>query len=45
MSKYLVRRFLLLLVTLFGLTLVVFAVSHVAPGDPARLAAGPEANQ
>ncbi len=45
MSKYLVRRFLLLLVTLFGLTLVVFGVSHVAPGDPARLAAGPEASQ
>ncbi len=45
MSTYLIRRLLLLLVTLFGLTLVVFAVSHVAPGDPARLAAGPEANQ
>jgi peptide/nickel transport system permease protein len=45
MGKFLIRRMLLLLVTLFGLTLVVFAVSHVAPGDPARLAAGPAANQ
>ncbi len=45
MRKFLIRRVLLLLVTLFGLTLVVFTVSHVAPGDPARLAAGPEANQ
>ncbi len=44
MSKFLIRRVFLLLVTLFGLTLVVFTVSHVAPGDPARLAAGPEAN-
>lgn len=45
MRAFLIRRFLLLLVTLFGLTLVVFTVSHVTPGDPARLAAGPEANQ
>ncbi len=45
MGTFLIRRMLLLLVTLFGLTLVVFAVSHVAPGDPARLAAGPAANQ
>src|SRR5262244_2304708 len=28
---------------LFGLTCVTFAISHVAPGDPARLAAGPDA--
>ena len=44
MATFLLRRGLLLLVTLFGLTVVVFAVSHIAPGDPARLAAGPEAN-
>jgi peptide/nickel transport system permease protein len=45
MRKFLVRRLLLLLVTLFGLTVVIFAVSHVAPGDPARLAAGPDASR
>jgi peptide/nickel transport system permease protein len=28
---------------LFGLLCITFAVSHVAPGDPARLAAGPDA--
>ncbi len=44
MGTFLIRRLLLLMVTLFGLTLLVFTVSHVAPGDPARLAAGPEAN-
>ena len=44
MGKFLLRRLLLLLVTLVGLTLLVFTVSHVTPGDPARLAAGPEAN-
>jgi peptide/nickel transport system permease protein len=45
MSRFLIRRLLLLFVTLFGLTVVVFAVSHVAPGDPARLAAGPDASR
>ena len=44
MRAFLIRRFLLVLVTLFGLTVVVFAVSHIAPGDPARLAAGPDAS-
>jgi peptide/nickel transport system permease protein len=45
MKAFLIRRFGLLAITLFGLTLVVFSVSHIAPGDPARLAAGPDANQ
>jgi peptide/nickel transport system permease protein len=30
---------------LFGLLCLTFAISHVMPGDPARLAAGPDANQ
>ena len=30
---------------LFGLLCLTFAISHVVPGDPARLAAGPDANQ
>ncbi len=29
---------------LFGLLCITFALSHVVPGDPARLAAGPDAN-
>ncbi|MDQ4132174.1 MAG: ABC transporter permease [Actinomycetota bacterium] len=33
---YVVRRLLLLIPTLFGITLFAFAVSHLAPGDPAR---------
>ena len=28
---------------LFGLLCITFSISHVAPGDPARLAAGPDA--
>jgi peptide/nickel transport system permease protein len=30
---------------LFGLLCLTFAISHVVPGDPARLAAGPDANE
>jgi peptide/nickel transport system permease protein len=30
---------------LFGLSCLTFVISHVVPGDPARLAAGPDANQ
>jgi peptide/nickel transport system permease protein len=40
---YLARRVFLLGLMLFGLTCITFAISHVAPGDPARLAAGPDA--
>jgi peptide/nickel transport system permease protein len=29
---------------LFGLLALTFAISHLVPGDPARLAAGPDAN-
>ena len=30
---------------LFGLLCLTFVISHVMPGDPARLAAGPDANE
>jgi peptide/nickel transport system permease protein len=40
---YVVKRLLLLGLMLFGLLCITFAVSHVVPGDPARLAAGPDA--
>jgi len=41
MLQYLVKRLFLLIFTLLGLSVVIFVVSHIAPGDPARLAAGP----
>lgn len=44
MGGFLTKRLLLMLVTLFGLTVVVFTVARVTPGDPARLAAGPDAS-
>ncbi len=37
------RRFLWMPPTLFGLLLIVFAVSHVIPSDPARVMAGENA--
>ena len=44
MIEFVVRRVLLLGLMLFGLLVLAFALSHVVPGDPARLAAGPDAN-
>src|SRR5258708_10705312 len=43
MIRYLRRRLLLIPVVLLGLSLVTFAVSHIVPGDPVKLAAGPQA--
>lgn len=34
MSKYILRRLLLMIPTLFGVTLVSFAIMQLAPGDP-----------
>jgi peptide/nickel transport system permease protein len=45
MKRFVIKRLLLMGVTLLGLTIVVFVVSRVAPGDPARLAAGPDATE
>src|SRR5262245_45525338 len=38
--SYLIRRLLLLIPMLFGITLVAFTVSHVIPGDPAAVNIG-----
>ena len=40
---YLIRRLLLMIPVLLGLSIVTFAISHIVPGDPVRLAAGPQA--
>jgi len=45
MAHYILKRIILLVVTLLGLSIVIFVVSHIAPGDPARLAAGPFATE
>jgi peptide/nickel transport system permease protein len=40
MSSYLLRRVVSLAFVIFGLTLIVFAISNVIPADPAQVAAG-----
>jgi peptide/nickel transport system permease protein len=43
LGHYLVRRLLLIIPTVIGLSILTFAVSHLMPADPAKLAAGPRA--
>lgn len=45
MRQYVLKRLAFLGLMLFGLLCLTFAISHVVPGDPARLAAGPDANE
>lgn len=42
--NYLIRRALQSIPVLFGLSMLIFAISRVIPGDPVRLALGPEAS-
>ena len=37
MTRYIIRRLALSLFVLFGVSIVVFGLIHLAPGDPARL--------
>ncbi|MDX1993395.1 MAG: ABC transporter permease [bacterium] len=41
MTKYLLRRFLLSIPTLVGVTLLVFLILFLSPGDPAQMILGP----
>jgi peptide/nickel transport system permease protein len=43
MARFLAKRSLMVCVMLLGLLIITFIISHVAPGDPAHLAAGPDA--
>jgi peptide/nickel transport system permease protein len=42
-GTYILKRLVLVVPVLFGLTILTFTLSHVVPGDPALLAAGPQA--
>ncbi len=42
---FLIRRVLWSLLVLVGLSLVIFVIARVVPGDPARMAMGPRASQ
>lgn len=39
MQTYLIKRFLLMIPTIFGISLVVFTVINLAPGEPAAMSA------
>jgi peptide/nickel transport system permease protein len=45
MKRYILKRLFLMTFTLFGLLTITFVISRVTPGDPARLAAGPDATE
>ncbi|MCA9836985.1 MAG: ABC transporter permease [Trueperaceae bacterium] len=45
LGSYFLRRLLLLIPLLFGLSLLTFTVSRILPGDPVGLAAGPQATE
>ena len=45
MTRYVVQRLLSLLPVLLGVTLLVFLVMQLAPGDPARIMLGAHANE
>lgn len=45
MLHFILKRTVFMALMLAGLLAITFTISHVAPGDPARLAAGPNANE
>ena len=45
MTRLILKRLGLMVVMLLGLAIVTFTIANIAPGDPARLAAGPDATQ
>ncbi len=44
MLATIIRRFLILIPTLWGVTIIVFLMLHITPGDPAELLVGERAN-
>lgn len=45
MARFLVRRLLLTVLVIAGVSAITFALSRLVPGNPARLLAGPHARQ
>lgn len=45
MAKFLLKRLFLCIFVLIGISILIFFLSHVIPGDPARLALGERATQ
>ena len=45
MRKYIMKRLLLMLLLLLGMSFIVFGSLYIAPGDPASMVAGPSATE
>jgi peptide/nickel transport system permease protein len=45
MGRYIARRLVLMVVVIFGMSIITFLLTRVVPGNPARLLAGPHARQ
>lgn len=45
MKEFLIKRILHIIPVLIGLSILIFALSRIMPGDSVRLALGPEATQ
>jgi peptide/nickel transport system permease protein len=45
MTAYIMRRLLIMIPTLFGVSLLVFSITRLTPGDPVRQLVGPDAPQ
>ena len=43
MIRFILKRLLFLVFVLFGISVITFALTHLVPGDPARLMAGQHA--
>lgn len=43
MIRYTIQRLLMMIPVLLGVTLIIFALQYLTPGDPARLMLGDEA--
>lgn len=43
--RYTVRRLIMIIPVVFGVSILTFCLAYLVPGDPARLAAGPQATQ
>lgn len=44
-SQYIIRRFLIMIPVLFGISIIIFAMVRVIPGDPGYILAGPHATK
>ena len=45
MIRYTIQRILMMIPVLLGVTLIIFALQYLTPGDPARLMLGDEATE